>query len=74
MKYVASVLGIVLLALGIAAFVPQASIAGNSSGMVPVLAMRDVIFVQSASWDRWRRRVRGAAPPCGGQRSCDLGI
>jgi len=36
MKYVALVLGIVLLALGIASLVPQANIDGEVFGMIPV--------------------------------------
>ena len=45
MKYVALVLGIVLLALGIAAFVPQASIGGELFGVVPVSVEMGLLLI-----------------------------
>ncbi len=39
MKYVALVLGVLMLALGIASFVPQALVDGELFGLVPISVM-----------------------------------
>ena len=75
MKYVALVLGIVLLALGIAAFVPQASIDGELFGVVPVSVEMALVLIGvgamgimagvSTHSRSWSRRFRQATTTCG---------